>query len=121
MAASAPAAQVAAPALRRRPAKPAPARRAARETRVAGGVLWIVLLAVLLSGIVALNVAVLRLNLELDRLGQERAELRARNAELASRISSSASAPRIETLARTRLGLVPAQPGETTYIDLPSP
>ena len=50
--------------------------------RVAGGVVWIVLVAVLLTGIVALNVAVLRLNLRLDQLGEERTQLRNENAQL---------------------------------------
>ncbi len=80
--------------------------------------MWIALVAGLLAGIVALNVAVLRLNMRLEQLGQERAELRARNAELASRISSSAATPRIGMLARTRLGLVEAEPSDTTYVEL---
>ena len=47
----------------RRPARgvtPAPPRPRAARPRVAGGVLWIVLVAVLLAGIVAVNVAALR-------------------------------------------------------------
>ena len=42
-----------------------------------GGVVWIVVLAVLLAGIVAVNVAVLQLNVRLDELGRERVQLRA--------------------------------------------
>ncbi len=116
MAAWAPAAE--APAVRRRPSRPAPRRRSAADHRVAGGVAWIGLVAVLLAGVVALNVAVLRLNMRLDELGRERAALRAENAELATRLSRAAAAGRIENLAQKRLGLVPAEPDETTYVRL---
>jgi len=63
------------------PEAPARPRRRAQargvpKRRVAGGVVWIASVAVLLTGIVALNVAVLRLNLRLDGLGEERAKLR---------------------------------------------
>jgi hypothetical protein len=71
----------------------------------------------LLAGVVALNVTVLRLNVRLDRLNDERAELRARNAAIASQLSSAAASPRIQTLAR-RNGLVPAEPGTTTFVHL---
>jgi hypothetical protein len=87
------------------------------DRSVAGGVVWIILVAALLAGIVALNVAVLRLNVRLDELARERAELRAGNAAVASRLSSAAAAPRIEALAR-RQGLVPADPEATTYVEL---
>jgi cell division protein FtsL len=79
-------------------------------------VLWIGVLTVLLAGVVAMNVAVLRLNMTLDRLGQERAQLRADTAALQSQLSSAAATGRIETLAVKRLGLVPATPDQTTYI-----
>lgn len=119
MTAWAPAAEAASTAVPRKRSKPKPAppRRTAKERSLAGGVLWIVLLAALLAGIVALNVAVLRLNMQLEQLARERAELRAHNAELASRISSSAAAPKIETIARS-LGLVRAEPADTTYVEL---
>jgi cell division protein FtsL len=67
---------------------------------------------------VALNVAVLQLNVRLDKLGRERAQLRADNAALASELSSAAAAPRIQTLAQNRLGLVFAPPDQTTYVEL---
>jgi hypothetical protein len=107
------AARVAAPAL------PAPRtrRRERKKGRVAGGVVWIVLVATLLAGVVALNVAVLRLNVENDRLGRERAALLAKKAEIASQLSSAAATARIQLLARKH-GLVPARPAETTYLRL---
>jgi len=98
---------------RRRPAvRPAPVARAF------GGVVWIVVLAVFLAGVVAVNVAVLQLNVRLDELGRERVQLRADNARLRSQLSSAAAAARIESLARTRLGLVPADPETTAYVQL---
>ena len=74
------------------------------------------LLAVLLSGIVALNVAVLQLNVRLSSLSGERASLRSDNAMLQSQLSSAAASPRIQTLAHKRLGLVPAS--DTMYVEL---
>jgi cell division protein FtsL len=85
---------------------------------VASGVAWIVLIALLLAGVVAMNVAVLRLNLRMDGLGRERAKLRADNAQLSSQVSSAAASNRIQDMAYRTLGLVPAQADQTTYVDL---
>jgi cell division protein FtsL len=79
-------------------------------------VVWIAALAVLLAGVVAMNVAVLRLNITLDRLGRAQADLRATNADLNSRISSNAAAPRIQAIAAKHLGWVQATPDQTTYV-----
>jgi cell division protein FtsL len=101
--------------------RPQPVRRPRAQRRtVAGGLVWIAVLAVLLAGVVALNVALLRLNVRLDRLNQERATLHAENAALASQLAAAAASPRIQALARSR-GLVPAQPADTTYLELPAP
>jgi cell division protein FtsL len=105
-----------APAARPRP-RGRPRKKAAPRPRVVG-VVWIGALAILLAGVVAVNVAVLRLNMTLDRLGRERGELRAANADLNSRISSNAAAPRIQAIAAKRLGYVPATPDQTTYLKL---
>ncbi len=99
-------------------AKPKPAPRPAPRRRIAGGVFWIGAVAVLLAGVVALNVAVLRLNVRLDGLGRERTQLRADNAELSSEIAARAASGRIATLASGRLGLAPAGPEDSTYLDL---
>lgn len=85
---------------------------------LSGGVLWIVIFTVLLSGVVAINVAVLRLNLELDGTGRDRTQLKNDIAGLRAEISSAAAATRIERLARGELGLVEVQPEDTTYIEL---
>ena len=103
----------------RRSAQPAPRRGARKHRRpaLAGGVVWIALLAVLLTGIVALNVAVLRLNVRLNKLDAERAKLYADKQAVASQLSLAAASPRIQALAR-QAGLVPADPTQTTYVRL---
>lgn len=109
------------PARRPRPQarpQPRPRPRARSRPRVAGGVAWIVVVAALLAGIVALNVAVLRLNMEVERMDVQRDELVAGNEALASELSAAAAAGRIERLARGKLGLVP--PTQTTYLELRS-
>jgi hypothetical protein len=92
--------------------------RARRRPRVAGGAFWIALSAVLLAGVVALNVAVLRLNLQMDNLGRERVKLRAENAALASQLSSASDSLKIEAQAQKLLHLQPATPDQITYLDL---
>jgi cell division protein FtsL len=84
----------------------------------AGGVLWIVVVAVLLTGIVAINVVVLQLNVQLDRLGRERAELKADNAMLHSQLSSASTQIRIQDVATAKLGLVAADQLTLTYVHL---
>jgi cell division protein FtsL len=71
---------------------------------------------VLLVGVVAVNVAVLRLNMQIEKLGQQRLELEAQNALLESKVSSTLAPARIEREARTELGLLPA--AESTYVEL---
>jgi cell division protein FtsL len=98
-----------------------PRARSTRKTRswvLSGGVVWIVVFAVLLSGVVAVNVAVLRLNLQLDDSGRQRTELKNDITGLRAEISTAAAATRIERLARGELGLVEVQPEDTTYIEL---
>jgi hypothetical protein len=105
------------PRSRPRP-KPAPKRRSQARRGVAGGVVWIVLVAVLLAGVVALNVAVLRVNVQLDKLNTQRVHLRAEKQALASQLSMVAASPRIQLQAERQFGLVQANPAETTYVRL---
>jgi cell division protein FtsL len=104
------------------PARVATGRaRSARKRRswaLSGGVIWIVVFAVLLAGVVAINVAVLRLNLQLDETGRERTDLKNDIAGLRAEISSAAATTRIERLARGELGLHEVEPEDTTYIQL---
>jgi cell division protein FtsL len=104
---------VEAPAQPRRKAR----RRSARRP-LAGGVLWIAALGVLLAGIVAINVAVLQLTVRFDDLGRERVRIRDDTSRLRSQLSSAGASARIENQARTRLGLVEADPTMTSYVDL---
>jgi cell division protein FtsL len=78
---------------------------------------WISTFAVLLAGVVALNVAVLRANVAVNKLDQQQIELQAQNQALASQVSSAGASLRIEQAAH-RLGLVPASAADTRYLDL---
>ena len=89
-----------------------------KRSRMTGGVIWIAVLAVLLAGVVALNVAVLRLNMRYDKLGRTKVELSAQNADLQSQLSSGAASQKIQQQARSQLGLVAANPDTTKYIKL---
>ena len=109
---------VAVPAPQRRPrprAVPGPRVRARRRGR--GGIVWIAAFGLVLAGVVALNVAVLRVNMQVSRLDRAQLELQAQNAALSSQVSSAASAQRIEQAAH-RLGYVPAPATDTSYLDL---
>jgi cell division protein FtsL len=83
-----------------------------------GGILWIVLVAALLAGVVAINVLVLRLNVRLDDLRHDRAELKAEIASTRAQLSSASANARIENEAASKLGLVEADPNTTTYVRL---
>jgi cell division protein FtsL len=95
--------------------KPRAKRKVEPRRRVAGGVVWIGLVAALLAGVVALNVAVLRLNVRLDETQRDRNQLRADNAQLSTEIAAKAASGRIVGLASGQLGLRPANP---EYLDL---
>jgi len=98
---------------------PAERRRRARRPRVANGIAWIVVVAVVLAGVVAVNVADLRLNLRVDDLDHQRARLQDDNAALAARLSSAGAAARLQSIARARDHLVPAV--SPTFLDLSKP
>jgi hypothetical protein len=110
---------VAAPPLRResRPKPRTAPRRRVEGRRLRGGLVWISLFAVLLVGVVALNVAVLRANMTLNDLNQKQLQLESQNQTLASQVSSAGSSLRIVQAAH-RLGLVPAPAADTSYLDL---
>lgn len=108
-----------APRVRVRPKARPQARPRRRTRRVTAGVIWISVLALLLAGIVAVNVAVLRANVAVDNLDKQEIQLQAENAALASQVSSANASIRIEQMAR-KLGLVPASASNTSYLDLGS-
>jgi heme A synthase len=87
--------------------------RAKGQRRIAGGVVWIVLVAALLGGVVAINVAVLQLNLNLDSANRHRAQLKADIAALQAKLASA------KRTAGITQGLVQADPATTVTVDLP--
>jgi hypothetical protein len=103
----------------RRPASSVRSRRKPVQRRVRAHIVWMILFALLLAGVVAVNVAVLRAHVAVTHLDQQRAQLQAQNQALASLLSAKGSAPRIEAAAR-RLGMVPASAANTSYLVLPS-
>jgi len=103
----------AAPRLQSRPGR---AVRPQQRPRVAGGVLWIVIVAALLAGIVALNVAVLRLNMQVEQLDNQHDELVSKHEGLQSQLSTAAAAGRVEEIATKTLHL--GAPAATTYLEL---
>lgn len=110
---------------RRAPARPAPPQTRTRGRRrhvqrVRAHIVWMVLFALLLAGVVAVNVAVLRANVSVHKLDQQIAQKQAQNQALASQLSAARSAPQVEAAAR-RAGLVQAQAASTSYLDLPAP
>jgi cell division protein FtsL len=101
----------------RRPAASVRSRRKPTQRRVRGHIVWMILFALLLFGVVAVNVAVLRAHVAVSRLDEQRVKLQSQNQALASQLSATNSAPRIEAAAR-RLGLIQASQGNTSYLDL---
>ena len=99
-------------------ARQRPKRRARQRARARGAILWIAVSAVLLAGVVFVNLAVLRLNLAVDHATQERTKLRGETAQLQSQLSSALASPRIQAQARREDGLVPADPSTIGYINL---
>ncbi len=78
------------------------------------------MLAALLAGVVAVNVAVLQLTMRLDKTSQQRLDLQAAVARLQGELSSAASSYRLQQEANGSLGLVQADPTTTRYVELPA-
>jgi hypothetical protein len=87
----------------------------AGQRRLAGGVAWIVVIAALLAGVVAVNVAVLQLNLDLDGVNRQRAQLK---ADIAADQAKLASTKRTARIIEGAQGLVPADPATTSTVNL---
>jgi cell division protein FtsL len=79
-----------------------------------------VLFAVLLAGVVAVNVAVLRANVSVNDLDQQIAKKQSEIQALASQLSAAHASPRVETWARNN-GLIQAPDTSTGVIDLLGP
>lgn len=108
---------VAAPAPARRARAVAAPRRRAHPRRLRGGILWISLFALLLTGVVAVNVAVLRAHVAVNQLDKQQLQLQQENSTLAAQVSSAGASQRIAQIAY-RFGLRPAPAADTNYIDL---
>ena len=81
------------------------------------GRVWVALIAVLLTGIVFLNVALLELNGGIARTDVRVSELRGENAVLRLRVARLGSSERIRRAAEAR-GFRTAPPGEVGYLGL---
>lgn len=107
------------PVVRPRPrTKPRTKTRKRTQARARGGILWIVVSGILLTGVVFVNVAVLRLNLSLDSTNSERTKLRAENALLQSNLSRELASSQIQTRAAKEFGLTYADPTQYGYVNL---
>lgn len=93
------------------------ARSAPGRKLLTGGVLWVLLLATLFGGIVALNVAALQANLQGNRLSGQVAELRSQNARLEADAAAASAWGRWAPLAE-RMGMVQAYPSKGDYLPL---
>ena len=103
-------------ATRRVPAAASARPKAQRRSfRVRLPLVWMVVFAVLLVGVVAVNVAVLRANVSVNNLDKKIAQLQQGNANLASQYSSTTAAPQVEAAAR-RDRLIPA--GTPTLLNM---
>lgn len=89
------------------------------DTRVIGlisrGRNWIVVVAALLFGLVALNVSLLQLNSSISSMAQQGQELVKKNARLRTEVAMLAAPERIIEAARQG-GMVEVQPGTVKYL-----
>jgi len=83
--------------------------------RLTRGRLWIGLLAVLLAGIVAINVFALSFGATASRLGQEADGLQRANSALRARLAGKLSDQRVQAAA-IRAGLIVPEPGAVRYL-----
>jgi len=97
------------------PAKPKAQKRQRRTFRVRASLVWMVVFALLLVGVVTLNVAVLQANVSGNGIDTKIAQVKQENAALASQYSRVRAAPRVEKAA-LRDGLIPAP--SPSYVDL---
>lgn len=129
--------RVSIPAARRRVSGPLPGRSARRRLaplhqrlaelvrtlpdralldRIVRGRAWIPLLGVMLAGIVAMQVELLKLNASIGRSIQLGAALQSRNDNLRASVSSLSDSQRIERLA-SGMGMVMAGPTAVQFLD----
>jgi hypothetical protein len=83
-------------------------------------VLWVLLIATLLGGIVALNVGALRNSISASKIEGQEAALRSQNDALRSLVAKRSGSGRINADA-VRYGMVSAQPQRSDYLRLHPP
>ena len=93
-------------------------RTAFARPRLARPVVVILAVAILLSGIVALNVAALRERMKTDDLDEQISLLRDERRELETQLSRAGAVGKIEFAANNQLGLKP--PTDVRYVKLPT-
>jgi cell division protein FtsL len=98
-------------------AKPKARKRQQRSFRVRLPLVWMIVFAVLLVGVVTLNVAVLRANVSTTDLDKQIAQRQGAIRSLSSQLSRMTAPPRIAKLAG-QAGLVLAPAAATSYLDL---
>jgi cell division protein FtsB len=81
--------------------------------------MWIGVIGTLLAGIVALNVAVLQLRIERGKVSSDIEKIRAENDGLHAELSRARASGRVESTARSSLGLVDAS--GKVYLELRPP
>jgi hypothetical protein len=112
-------APAAAPALRRGTTGVFERLRALPETRVVDGLLrgrtWIWLIGVLLGGIVAMQVSLLKLNAGISRAVTTTSTLERQNADIEAEIAKLSSGERVRATA-AREGMVMPPAGDVTYL-----
>ena len=85
--------------------------------RLLRGRAWVVLLGVLLIGLVALNVSLLKLNAQAGRNAETAKALRVHNNELRAKVSRLASGERLQRVGR-QLGLAMSSAGRVRYVSI---
>ena len=86
--------------------------------RLTRAVVVIAAIAVLLTGIVALNVAALRERIKTDELDVQIADLRDERRQLETALSRAGAVGKIEFAAKRRVGLI--EPDDVRHVKLPS-
>lgn len=94
-------------------------RRPRRSPRVRASLVWMVVFAVLLVGVVAVNVAVLRANVSVNDLDAQIAQRQQEIAILNSEYARNTASARVIAKAR-KAGLSPASSAATTTLDMAS-
>ena len=102
-----------------RPTRPRPARSGSRHTRVRLGRLAIPLVALVLAGIVWINVAKLTLTHETGQVIEQARSVEAETARLKSRFEQRNAT--VIARAEKRLGMVSPPSSEVTYLDAGAP